>query len=136
MAIVATLNESENRHAPSAHSIASIPLNKLVPWDGNVRKTGAADGLEDLTANIAAHGVLQSLVVRKTNRGKFAIIAGRRRFLALSSLAEAGTIAPDAPVPCRIVPGFRRRHGNRPRRKRGARAHAPGGSVRGLPRID
>jgi single stranded DNA-binding protein len=105
MAIVATLNEAENRHAPSAYSIASIPLNKLVRWDGNVRKTNAADGIEQLAANIAGVGLLQSLVVRKTNRGKYAIIAGRRRFRALSLLAEAGTIAPDAPVPCRIVPG-------------------------------
>jgi len=49
--------------------------------------------------------VLQSLVVRKTSRGKYAIIAGRRRYLALSALAEGGTITADAPVPCRIVPG-------------------------------
>ena len=69
MAIVATLTEAANRHTPSANSIASIPLNKLVLWDGNVRKTGATDGLEQLIANIAAHGVLQSLVVRKINRG-------------------------------------------------------------------
>jgi ParB family chromosome partitioning protein len=105
MAIIATLKPAESGTAADAHSIASIPLSKLVAWDGNVRKTGAGDGLEELTASIAAHGVLQSLVVRKTQRGKFAILAGRRRFLALSALAEAGTIAPDAPVPCRVVPG-------------------------------
>ena len=105
MAIIATLKPTENTHPGNAHSIASIPLNKLVASDGNVRKTGAEQGIEELTASIAAHGVLQSLVVRKTNRGKYAIIAGRRRFIALLALAEAGTIEPDAPVPCRIVPG-------------------------------
>jgi len=105
MAIIATLKPTESTEPGNAYSIASIPLNKLVPWDGNVRKTGAADGLQELTANIQAHGVLQSLLVRKTSRGKFAIIDGRRRFLALSSLADAGTIAPDAPVPCRIIAG-------------------------------
>jgi len=105
MAIIATLKAAENGYAGNAHSIASIPLSKLVPWDGNVRKTGASAGLEELTASIAAHGVLQSLVVRKANRGKYAIIAGRRRFLALSALAEQGTIATDAPVPCRVIPG-------------------------------
>lgn len=104
MSIVATLTEAHNRHTPSAHAFASIPLNKLVPWDGNVRKTNATEGLEELTANIEAHGVLQSLVVTKAKRGKYRIIAGRRRFLALSSLAEAGIIAPDAPVPCQIRP--------------------------------
>ena len=85
MAIIATLKAAENGYAGKQHSIASIPLNKLVPWDGNVRKTGASDNLEELTASIAAHGVLQSLVVRKTSRGKYAIIAGRRRYLALSA---------------------------------------------------
>lgn len=105
MAIIATLKPVENGYAGNAYSIASIPLNKLVPWDGNVRKTGASDDLDELIASIAALGVLQSLVVRKANRGKYAIIAGRRRFLALSALAEGGTIAEDAPVPCRVVPG-------------------------------
>jgi ParB family chromosome partitioning protein len=105
MAIIATLKAAENGYAGSAHSIASIPLNKLVAWDGNVRKTGATEGLEELIASIAALGVLQSLVVRKTNRGKFAVVAGRRRFLALTALAEDGTISFDSPVPCRVIPG-------------------------------
>ena len=105
MAIIATLKATENDNPGNALTTASIPLNKLVLWDGNVRKTGAEEGLEELIASIAAVGVLQSLVVRKTNRGKYSIIAGRRRFRALSILAERGAIAPDAPVPCRIVPG-------------------------------
>ena len=90
---------------PEALTTASIPLNKLVPWDGNVRKTGADEGLEELKASIAAVGILQSLVVKKTNRGKYAIIAGRRRFRASCALAEEGRMASDAPMPCRIVPG-------------------------------
>ena len=105
MAIIATLKATEHSEPGNAYSIASIPLNKLVLWDGNVRKTGADEGLEELTASIAALGVLQSLVVRKTHRGKYAIIAGRRRFRCLSILAERGTIAVDAPVPCRVIPG-------------------------------
>ncbi len=105
MAIIATLKATENGYNGSAHSIASIPLNKLTAWDGNVRKTGATEGLSELSASIAAHGVLQSLVARKTNRGRYAVVAGRRRFLALSALAEGGTISADAPVPCRVVPG-------------------------------
>ncbi len=105
MATVATLKLVEDANAATAYSIASIPLNKLVPWDGNVRKTGASDGLEELIASIEANGLLQSLVVRKANRGKYFVIAGRRRFLALSALAESEKIAHDAPVPCRVIPG-------------------------------
>ena len=83
----------------------AIPLNKLAAWDGNVRKTGADTGLAELSASIAAHGLLQSLVVRKDRKGKYAVVAGRRRLLALASLAEAGTIAADMPVPCSVIAG-------------------------------
>ena len=82
-----------------------IPLSKLVAWDGNVRKTGATDGLEELKASIAAHGLLQSLVVRKAKRGKFSVIAGRRRFLALSALARDGKISADADIACQVIAG-------------------------------
>jgi ParB family transcriptional regulator, chromosome partitioning protein len=84
-------------------STDSIPLNKLAAWSGNVRKSGADTGLAELAASIAAHGLLQSLVVRKDRKGKFAVVAGRRRLLALASLADAGTVAADVPVPCRII---------------------------------
>ena len=83
----------------------TIPLNKLTAWPGNVRKTGADTGLAELSASIAAHGLLQSLVVRKDKKGKYAVVAGRRRLLALASLAEAGTIAADAPIPCHVIAG-------------------------------
>ncbi|HEY4359703.1 MAG TPA: ParB/RepB/Spo0J family partition protein [Bryobacteraceae bacterium] len=83
-----------------------IPLNKLVPWDGNVRKTaGAGTGMAELAASIAAHGVLQSLVVRDAGRGKYAVIAGGRRLQALSTLAKAGTFSAKALVPCHVING-------------------------------
>lgn len=83
--------------------IITIPLNKLELWDGNVRKTGALDGIAELKASIAAHGLLQSLVVRKGKRGKFGIVAGQRRYLALKSLAKDGRLAKDYEVPCRLA---------------------------------
>ena len=45
--------------ASQIESVTVIPLNKLVPWDGNVRKTGASEGLGELQAAIAAQGLLQ-----------------------------------------------------------------------------
>ena len=69
----------------------TIPLSKLTPWTGNVRKTGITDGISELAASIAAHGLLQSLVVRKGKRGKYEIVAGQRRYLALCALAKDGT---------------------------------------------
>ena len=82
----------------------SIPLNKLAAWDGNVRKTAGADtALAELAASIAAHGLLQSLVVRKGKKGKFAVVAGGRRLQALQQLAESGRIAADYAVPCQVI---------------------------------
>ena len=87
----------------STQSHTSIPLNKPVAWEGNVRKTNHDQNLGELKASISAHGLLQSLVVRKTSRGKFSVIAGRRRYLALSSLATSGVIEADTPIPCNVV---------------------------------
>jgi len=82
----------------------SIPLNKLAAWDGNVRKTAGADtALAELAASIAAHGLLQSLVVRKGKRDTYAVVAGGRRLAALQSLAESGRIAADYAVPCQVI---------------------------------
>src|SRR5580693_8438023 len=83
-------------------NVVSIPLNKLVPAKHNVRKTDARDRIGELKASIASQGILQSLVVTKAARGKFAVIAGERRRTALSELAEEGVIAPDYPVPCAV----------------------------------
>jgi hypothetical protein len=68
MAVIA-LKHADSKGAHDANETSSIPLNKLVPWDGKVRRTKAEEGLEELIASIAAHGVLQSLVVRKASRG-------------------------------------------------------------------
>jgi ParB family chromosome partitioning protein len=81
----------------------TITLNKLLAWNGNVRRTHARKGIDELAASIAAHGLLQSLVVRKDKRGKYAVVAGGRRLLALQALAEAGTVEADYPVPCTIL---------------------------------
>ncbi len=105
MAIIATLKPLESGNSAPAQSIVLIPLNKLVPWDGNVRKTNPLENIGELAASIEAHGILQSLVVKKASRGKFSVIAGRRRHAALSLLAEQDKIAPDHPVPCSVRSG-------------------------------
>ena len=84
-------------------SSTDIPLNKLVAWNGNVRLTGADQGIRELASSIAAVGLLQSLVVRKQPRGKYAVIAGKRRLLALSHLADTGTLESNWLVPCRVA---------------------------------
>src|SRR5271167_1294859 len=65
-----------------------IPLSKLLAWNGNVRTTRADEGIAELAASIASVGLLQSLVVKKEPRGTYAVIAGKRRLLALSRLVS------------------------------------------------
>jgi ParB family chromosome partitioning protein len=81
--------------------ITNIPLNKLTAWEGNVRKT-QNKGIDELAASIAAHGLLQSLVVRKDGK-KFAVVAGSRRLAALASLLKAGKISAEFEVPCQVI---------------------------------
>ena len=81
-------------------NIITIPLSRLCVWQGNVRKTGVTDGIGEFAASIKAHGLLQSLIVRKGKRGKYEVVAGQRRYLAMTSLAMEGAIAKDHPVPC------------------------------------
>lgn len=79
-----------------------IPLRKLITWNENVRRTNADEGIEERAASIASHGLLQSLVVRKEPRGKYAVVAGRRRLLALSLLVSTGAVSDTLEIPCRL----------------------------------
>ena len=80
-----------------------IALNRLVQSKANVRRTGQTSGMEQLMASIAAHGLRQNLNVQPTTDGRFEVIAGGRRLIALKKLARAGTIAADMPVPCLVL---------------------------------
>lgn len=81
-----------------------IPLNLLVPSKANVRRTGKTDGIAELAASIAAHGLRQNLNVRPSADGeRFEVVAGGRRLRALKHLAKAGHMAEDAPISCLVL---------------------------------
>jgi ParB family chromosome partitioning protein len=84
--------------------IQSIPLNRLVPFAGNVRKTRSKEFILELAASIKAHGLQQNLVVKRDGK-KFAVLAGGQRLAALQHLAKAGDVPPDFAVPCKIAEG-------------------------------
>jgi ParB family chromosome partitioning protein len=96
-----------------------IPLLRLKASKANPRKTFGAADLAELADSIAAHGVLQNLVVRRAGLAvkaaraadvpslqTYEIVAGERRFRALQLLAKADRIGRDELVPCRIVDAF------------------------------
>ena len=83
--------------------IQYIPLSKLTPSKMNVRKTGAANGIEELAASIAAHGLLQNLAVRVVGKQRFEVVAGGRRLAALKRLAKEKRLTKDVPIPCNVL---------------------------------
>ena len=93
----------------SDRTIRCIPLHSLVPSPQNVRKTPAERAaFKQLKASIAAHGLLENLLVQPARGNgeaddRHEVVAGGRRLAALRVLAEDGAIAPDHPVPCHVV---------------------------------
>jgi ParB family chromosome partitioning protein len=65
---------------------------------------GFYEGIEELADSISEHGLLQNLVVvpREGMEGKFVVLAGNRRLLAIDKLAREGKWSEDVPIPCLI----------------------------------
>lgn len=83
--------------------IKSIPLNKLVQSPRNVRRHGDPAADAELKASIAAHGLLQNLIVRPSAKGKFEVEAGERRRRAMLTLADEKLLARDYEVTCLVL---------------------------------
>ena len=60
----------------------SLPVSELKPGAFQPRRKFTAETIEQLADSIAAHGVLQPLLVRPLKDGIFEIIAGERRWRA------------------------------------------------------
>jgi ParB family chromosome partitioning protein len=85
-------------------AFVQVRLDRLAISPRNVRRV-APDGIEELAALIDSQGLLQPLVVTRNDGDpeRYDVEAGGRRFRALQRLAQAGRIAPDAPVECRLI---------------------------------
>lgn len=89
--------------------IQFLALSQLCESELNVRKSSVAD-IDSLAENIAQIGLQQNLIVvplaKGKKKGQFGVIAGRRRFMALTSLAKnkADSIENliDA-IPCKVI---------------------------------
>ena len=82
-------NSTETKDRISVIRIADIEPNKSQP-----RKTFDKSALEELSASIAAHGVIQPIVVKSVGDGFYRIIAGERRYRAakMAALTEIPAI--------------------------------------------
>lgn len=83
--------------------IKTIPLNKLVQSPRNVRRHANAAADAELKASIAAHGLLQNLVVRPATKGRFEVEAGERRRRAMLALVDDKALPRGHEVTCLVL---------------------------------
>ncbi len=78
-------------------NVSSLRIAEIEPRADQPRKTFDDDTLAELAASISEHGVLQPLLVNKTNYGSYRIIAGERRWRAarMAGLTEVPVIIMD-----------------------------------------
>lgn len=80
----------ENEDMSKNGGVEKIRLSMIEPKPGQPRKTFDNEALAQLADSIGAHGVLQPILVRQMEDGRYQIIAGERRFRAakLAALTE------------------------------------------------
>jgi ParB family chromosome partitioning protein len=86
----------------SAMTLKSVPLSMLCPPKDNPRRTLDKAAIASLAESIKTDGVLQNLVVEPDDDGKFRVVSGKRRFLALKLLKRQGKIDDDFKVPVEV----------------------------------
>ncbi|ETY73192.1 nucleoid occlusion protein [Lactiplantibacillus fabifermentans] len=71
---------------PSNQQIVRIPVTAIIPNRFQPRQVFDEAGISELAATIREHGLLQPIVLREYADQKYEIIAGERRFRAITSL--------------------------------------------------
>ena len=83
-------------------TLKTVPLSALCPSKDNPRRQIDKDAITGLAESIKADGVLQNLIVQRNGDGKFRVISGSRRLLALKLLKRQGAIDGDYKVPVEV----------------------------------
>lgn len=78
-------------------AVETLPLRDIEPDPDQPRKTFGEDGLAELAASIAEHGLLQPIAVRPRISGGYTIIAGERRWRAcrMAGLTDVPVVVKD-----------------------------------------
>src|SRR5579884_638849 len=62
--------------------VEKIPIKQIEPNPHQPRKHFDDNSLNELAASIKNHGIIQPLIVKPLNAGKYTLIAGERRWRA------------------------------------------------------
>lgn len=79
-------HKAEAATTPTDQQIVRIPVTAIIPNRFQPRQVFDEAGIAELATTIADHGLLQPIVLREYEPQKYEIIAGERRFRAISSL--------------------------------------------------
>lgn len=81
--VLLPLNPSDVTHSPSRATLFVCAIERIVPCRTQPRQNFDSAALDELTASIQMHGLLEPLVVRRLQgEDRFEIVAGERRWRA------------------------------------------------------
>lgn len=67
-------------NSASESPLKMLPISAIEPLPGNPRKHFDGAALDELAASIASRGVIQPIIVRPLDNGKYQLVAGERRW--------------------------------------------------------
>ncbi|MBA3958821.1 MAG: ParB/RepB/Spo0J family partition protein [Chloroflexi bacterium] len=73
---------SPDPHGKGHTSVRTVPLDRIDPNPQQPRMTFDEDTLRELAASITEHGVLQPILIRLGDEGRYQLVAGERRWRA------------------------------------------------------
>lgn len=73
---------TKQKKQSTEESVTELDINKIYPNPNQPRKYFDEEALQELASSIKMHGVIQPLVVNKTDDDNYMIIAGERRWRA------------------------------------------------------
>ncbi len=87
----------ENSVDSSSGGVSTLRIGEIEPKKDQPRKAFESEALSELADSIAAHGVLQPIIVRRLDSGFYQIIAGERRWRAskMAGLTEVPVVIMD-----------------------------------------
>lgn len=75
-------NEKPVKPAKHQEGVTELSINKIYPNPNQPRKHFDEEALQELASSVKLHGIIQPLVVNKTDDDNYMIIAGERRWRA------------------------------------------------------
>lgn len=81
-----SVEEPEASNEENLNTVQTISMKSIIPNRYQPRTEFDEDAITELSKTIDEHGLLQPIVVREYETGKFEIIAGERRFRAVKKL--------------------------------------------------